>query len=114
MPLVFEVVFSTSVITRIESIGGGRVGGGWGGRWGRVASRRRGKANIQTQRAVLCHQPVTQTGTTHKEGKACRKNQFGTPCSLIDAPQRPQRPGKAPSWFYSVGKKPPVKADLAI
>ena len=31
MPLVFEVVFSTSVITRIESIGGG-VGdvGGWG------------------------------------------------------------------------------------
>ena len=40
MPLVFEVVFSTSVIARIESIGGGRgvgwegggVGGGWGGR----------------------------------------------------------------------------------
>ena len=32
MPLVFEVAFSTSVITRIESIGGGRVGsgGGWG------------------------------------------------------------------------------------
>ena len=28
MPLVFEVVFSTAVITRIESIGGGQVGGG--------------------------------------------------------------------------------------
>ena len=37
MPLVFEVVFSTSVITRIESIGGGRVGVGWGGgEWGAV------------------------------------------------------------------------------
>ena len=52
-----------------------------------MGSRRRGKANIQTQRAVLCHQPVTQTGTTHREGQACRQNQFGTPCSLIDAPQ---------------------------
>ena len=30
MPLVFEVVFSTAVISRIGSIGGGRVGGGWG------------------------------------------------------------------------------------
>ena len=40
----------------IESIGGGRVGGGWGGWWGRVGSHRWGKANIQTQRAVLCHQ----------------------------------------------------------
>ena len=52
MPLVFEVVFSTAVITRIESIGGGQVGGGWGC----VENRRRGKANIQTQRAVFCHQ----------------------------------------------------------
>ena len=42
-----------SVITRIESIGGGWVG-----------SRRRAKANIQTEMAVLCHQWVTQTGTT--------------------------------------------------
>ena len=49
MPLVFEVVFSTSAITQIESIGGGRVEGGWGGWWGRVGSHRRGKANIQTQ-----------------------------------------------------------------
>ena len=44
MPLDFEVVFSTSVITQIKFIGGGWVGwGGWdgvgvggGGRWGAV------------------------------------------------------------------------------
>ena len=30
MPLVFEVVFSTSVITWIESIGSEKFGGGWG------------------------------------------------------------------------------------
>ena len=66
MPLVFEVVFSIAVISqiRIESIGDGWVGGvvvggrgcgGWEGLWW-VGSRRRAKANIQTQQAVLCHQ----------------------------------------------------------
>ena len=53
MLLVFQVVFSAPVISRIESIGGGRLGGGWGGRWGRVGSRRQGKAPIRTQRAVV-------------------------------------------------------------
>ena len=81
-----------AVITRIESIGGGRVGGGWGGRWGRVGSRRRAKANIQTQMAVLCRQWVTQPGTTHLVDQVCRQNQFGTSCRLINAPQGPHRP----------------------
>ena len=52
MPLVFEVVFSTAVISLIESTGGGQVGGGWG----QVGSHRRAKASTQTQMAVLCHQ----------------------------------------------------------
>ena len=34
MPLVFEVAFSMGVISQIESIGSGQVGGG--GRWGAV------------------------------------------------------------------------------
>ena len=42
MLLVFEMVFSVPVISRIESIGGGWVG-----------SQRQAKATIQTQRAVL-------------------------------------------------------------
>ena len=53
MPLIFEVVFWMAVISRIESIGGGRV-----------RSRRRDKANIQAQMAVLCYHLVAQTATT--------------------------------------------------
>ena len=52
----FEVVFSTAVVSLIESIGGRRAGGEWGGRWGWVRSRRWAKANIQTQMAVPYHQ----------------------------------------------------------
>ena len=44
-----------TVISRIESIEDGQVGGGLGGWWGRVGSRRQVKANVQTRRAVLCH-----------------------------------------------------------
>ena len=34
--------------------------------------------------------------------------------SLISAHQWPHRSPSGPSWFYRVGKRPPVKADLAI
>ena len=81
MLLVFWIVFSVPVISRNESIGGGR---GW---WGRVGSRRRVKAPIQTQRAVLCLQYVTQTGRIHKGGQDCHEEQPGTPCSPINALQ---------------------------
>ena len=71
------------IISRIESIGGGRaVGGG-----GRVGSRRRVKATIWTQAAVLCPQYGTQTGRIHKGGQDCREEQPGTPCSPINALQ---------------------------
>ena len=36
MLLVFQMVFSAPVISQIESIGGGQVGGGWSGWWGRA------------------------------------------------------------------------------
>ena len=42
--------------------------------------------------------------TTHRVGQACRQNQFGTPCSLTDAPQGPQRPGKAP-WLVILQRR---------
>ena len=58
-----------------------------GGRRGRVGSRRRAKATIQTQRAVLYLQSVAQTVTMHKGGQDWREEQPGTPCSPIDAPQ---------------------------
>ena len=64
---------------------GGREGGG--GRWGRVGSRRRVKAIIRIQAAVLCPQYGTQTGRIHKGGQDCREEQPGTPCSPINALQ---------------------------
>ena len=45
------------------------------------------KATIQTQRAVLCLQCVTQTNTIHKGGQDRREEQLGTPCSPINATQ---------------------------
>ena len=59
---------------------GGREGGG-----GRVESRRRAKATIWTQAAVLCPQYGIQTGRIHKGGQDCREEQPGTPCSPINA-----------------------------
>ena len=52
-----------------------------------MGSQRRVKAPIQTQRAVLFLQYVTKTDTIHKEGQDCREEQFGAPCSSINAPQ---------------------------
>ena len=76
------------VISRIEYIGSGRAGRRWDGWWGWVGSRRRVKAPIRTQRAVLCLQYMTQTGRIHKGGQDCREEQvFGVPCSPINAPQ---------------------------
>ena len=40
--------------------------------------------------------------------------QPGTQTILISAPQWANRPCNAPTRFYRVGKKPSVKADLAI
>ena len=80
MLLVFQMVFSAPIISRIESIGGV-------GRREQMESERRVKATIQTQRAVLCLQCVTQTDIIHKGGQDRREEQPGTPCSPINAPQ---------------------------
>ena len=52
-----------------------------------MGSRRRAKATIQIQRAVLYLQSVAQTVTMHKGGQDWQEEQPGTPCSPIDAPQ---------------------------
>ena len=81
MLLVFWIVFfSACNITD-------RVYRGGGGRRGRVGSRRRAKATIWTQAAVLCRQHGTQTGRIHKGGQDCREEQPDTPCSPINALQ---------------------------
>ena len=52
--------------------------------------------------------------TTHRMGQDGCCQQFHTTPTLISAPQWPHRPCNAPMRPYMVGKKPSVKADLAI
>ena len=54
---------------------------------------------------MLCR--CSQHGMVGKDG---RVQQFDTPSSLISA----HGLCSGPSWFYRVGKRPPVKADVAI
>ena len=50
----------------------------------------------------------------HLVGRNGSWQQSDKTCSLISTPQWLHRPCSRPSWFYRVGKRPPVKADLAI
>ena len=52
--------------------------------------------------------------TTHRMGQDGHCQQFHTTPTLISAPQWPHRPCNAPMRPYTVGKKPSMKADLAI
>ena len=83
---------------------------GMGGRGG-VGSRRRAKATIWTQAAVLCPSVWDQNWY----------NPQGGPRLPLGAAWYPMQPYWCPlglrnasSWFNSIGKKPSVKADLAI
>ena len=52
--------------------------------------------------------------TNHRIDRDGHCQQFGTQPILISAPQWACWPCNAPTWSYTVGKKPSVKADLAI
>ena len=95
-------------------IGGWRVGGGGVGRWGWVASRRRANTAIRAQTVVLCSQQTTGMYTNHRIDRDGHWQQFDTQPILISTPQWACWPCNAPTGFYTAGKKPFVKADLAI
>ena len=92
---------------------GGWEGGGVGW-WGWVASPRRAKTAIRAQTVVLCSQQTTGMYTNHRIDRDGHWQQFGTQPILISAPQWASWSRNAPTGFYRVGKKPSVKADLAI
>ena len=82
-------------------------GGGW-------ASQRRSLPVVMPQTVVLCSQQTTRMYTNHSIDQDGHWQQFGTQPILISAPQWANRPCNAPTQFYRVGKKPSVKADLAV
>ena len=62
----------------------------------------------------MCPQQGTETATVDMVGRDGRWQQPDTPYSLFSALQWLHAPCSGPTWFSGVGKRPPVKADLAI
>ena len=91
-------------------VGGWGVGGG-GSRW---SSQRQAFPAIRPQTVVLCPQQTTGMYTNRKIDQDSHWQQSRTQPILISAPQWTNRPCNAPTQPYRVGKKPSVKADLAI
>ena len=71
MLLVFWIIFSQPVISRIESIGGGRAGGGVGGGGGGWEAEGRLKQPFGLKAAVLSLQYGARTGAIHRVGQDC-------------------------------------------
>ena len=69
---------------------------------------------MRAQTVVLCSQQTTGMYTNHRIDRDDHWQQFGTQPILISAPQWACWPCNAPTGFYTVSKKPSVKADLAI
>ena len=89
----------------------GRGAGVGGSEW---ASQKRALLPTRPQTVVLCPQQTTGMYTNNRIDRDGHWQQFGTQPILISAPQWANRPCNAPTRFYRVGKKPSVKADLAI
>ena len=63
---------------------------------------------------VLCSQQMPGMYTNHRIDRDSHWQQPGTQPIPISDPQWADKPCNAPTRFYRVGKKPSVKADLAI
>ena len=102
--LVFEIAFyNTCNITN----GAYKGVGEWASwRWALLA--------IRPQIVSLCTQQMTGMHTNHRIDRYGHWQQFGTKPILFSAPQWVNRPCNAPTQLYRIGKKPSVKADLAI
>ena len=84
------------------------------GCWGWVTSPWRANTAIRAQTVVPCSQQTTGMYTNHRIDRDGHWQQFGTRPILISAPQWACLTCNAPTGFHRVGKKPSVKADLAI
>ena len=68
---------------------------------------------LGAQTVVLCSQYMTEMYTIQRIGPDRYRQQFDTTPILISALQWLHMPCNAPTWFYKVGKKLSVKANLA-
>ena len=84
------------------------------GRWGWVASRRRANSAVRAQTVAPYSQQTTGMHRNHRIDRDGHWQQLGTQPILISEPQWACWPCNAPTRFYTVGKKPSVKADLTI
>ena len=87
----------------------GLVGGGWG-EW----EAEGGQYHPQGDKQQCCVFSRAQKLPLNLVDRDSHQQQFDIPSSLISAHQWPHRPCSELLWFYRVGKRPPVKADLAI
>ena len=87
--------------------GGVGVGGGWGAEGGQYHPQGDKQQCCVFSRAQKLPQSTWQAQTVVSSS-------LTPPNSLISAHHWPHRPCSGPSWLYRVGKRPPVKADLAI
>ena len=79
-----------------------------------MASPCQANTAIRAQTVVLCSQQTTGMYTNHRIDRDGHWQQFGTQPILISVPQWACWSCNAPTRSYTLGKKPSVKADLAI
>ena len=79
-----------------------------------MASQRWAIPAIRAQTVVLCSKQTTGMYTNHRIDRDGHRQQLGTQPILISAPPVGLLALYAPIRFYTVGKKPSVKAYLAI
>ena len=98
-------------------IGGwaGGAGGGWGGRWWGGWEAEGGQYHPQGDKQQCCVLSRAQKLPQSTWQAQTVVSSSLTPQTALLVPiTGPIDPVVGPSWFYRVGKRPPVKADLAI
>ena len=87
---------------------------GWVSGRGWVGNQRRAKPSTGDKQQCCVFGRAQKRPPVNLVGRDSHQQQFDTPSSLISAHQWPHRLCSRLSWFYRVGKRLPVKADLAI
>ena len=110
--LVFEMVFIDCCNITNEVYRGWVGGRGVGWALG-VGGKPKAGNTIHSEPNSSIVSSVEHRNSHSRPGRCRRSLAADTACSFISAPQWLHRPCSGLSWFYRVGKRPPVKADLA-